>query len=149
MVIDIIVSSRKQDSLKLRPGSNKCFVYNEAFKVFKHSKIQPDNFLAIGKYHIIVVCLYTSVVYYMAKDIISSGIYQGRFDSKTRNVCETCLPPKLKCHYDLDLLSRNSKSKSSTSHEQPPYQVRRSLGYEFSSYCCLGFIIVHNTLCIM
>ena len=28
----------------------------------------------------------------MATDFVSSGIYQGRFDSKTRNVCETCMP---------------------------------------------------------
>ena len=42
---------------------------------------------------------------------------------KTRNVCEACMPPKLKCHCDLDLETPNSKA-SSTGHDQPTYQVR-------------------------
>ena len=45
------------------------------------------------------------------------------------------MPPKPKCHCDFDLWPRNPNLKwSSTSHDQPLYQVRRSLVYEFSSY---------------
>ena len=57
-----------------------------------------------------------------------------KLGDETRNVCETRMPPlSLNVTLTFDLETPNSIG-SSTSHDQPPYQVRRSLGYEFFSY---------------
>ena len=69
---------------------------------------------------------------------INSWCTESGFEKKMKQkifVKHVC-PPYLKCHCDLDLWPRNPKFSrgSFTSHDQPLYQVRRSLGDEFCSY---------------